>query len=272
VSTNNFNLASDNGTGPRFLMPESTYDHNHPEVVEATRKFSTQAAELNIFANIDAAIAQRRSKAAAAAMGHIWLGFSLHVPRFITGAVAQTSDPERQHHLIQIAVDELGGQDKERIHSTLFKNAVADIGIPLFPEEFMSARLEIVAMLDGLLDRANSDEAINGVLMSLEIPAERNIETLFDCLVFDEASRQSLSAAPFFTIHRQDETEHIRHSVANFLRFCNKTDAQRQAFLASFADGLSFWVRFWDLCARSINVATAPARAPAPTFNTGSST
>lgn len=42
------------------------------------------------------------------------------VPTFLSLAVVLTDDPERQHHLIQIAYDELGGQDKQYIHSKLF--------------------------------------------------------------------------------------------------------------------------------------------------------
>jgi hypothetical protein len=169
--------------------------------------------------------------------------------------VARTADPERQHHLIQIAYDELGGRNKKLIHSKLFVEALSAIDIHLLPGVPVSAIGKVLNMLDETLAGATSEEAIIGLLLSFEIVAQENIEMLFECLTFDESSREALSATPFFKIHRQDETEHIRHSVANFLRFCT-TEDHREDFMRSFDEGLSFWERFWDQTSRMINVAT----------------
>lgn len=248
-------------TRPRHLIPEKTYDFDHPDVVYWTNYFGDRAREREVMANIEATIKHRRSRAAAEMIGRVWLDFSRHVPKFLTLAVARTDDPERQHHLIQIAYDELGGRNKKLIHSKLFVEALSAINIQLPPGAQVSAIGEVLDMLDETLADAASEEAIIGLLLSFEIVAQENIEMLFECLGFDDSARETLSASPFFKIHRQDETEHIRHSVANFLRFCT-TEAHKEDFMRSFDEGIRFWQRFWDQTSRMINVA-ADARAEA---------
>lgn len=242
---------------PRYLIPEQTYDYNNPEVIYWTRQFREFGQKRDVFVNINATIQYRRSREAAEAMARVWYDFSRHVPKFIARAVSQTDDPERQHHLIQIAYDELGGRNKKLIHSDLFVEALARAGVGFTPGPHLSPIRPVLEMLDESLVGAGSEEAIIGLLLSFEILAPENIETLFECLCFDESARAALTASPFFKIHRQDETEHIRHSVANFLRFCT-TEEDRENFLRSFDDGLSFWVRFWDQSSRLIIVATEP--------------
>lgn len=248
--------------GPRYLIPENEYDYGHPEVVFWTNYFMNEAQKLNVFANIKATIESKRSRLAAETMANAWYDFSCYVPVFITKAVAQTDDPERQHHLIQIAYDELGGRDKSLIHSKLFLDAIAGIGISVSARPSGASVKDVLRVLDQILVGTKGQYGIVGLLLSFEIIAQENIETVYDCLSYNDASRESLSATPFFKIHRADETEHIRHSIANFLRFC-KTEAQREEFRKSFDDGLYFWHRFWDQCARMINVAASLSpRAP----------
>jgi len=250
------NDAESNGS-PRYLIPESVYDYNHPEVIKFTRIFRERAEKEKVLSNINTTIAQCQSRAAAEIMAAIWYEFSCHTPRFLALAVSQTRDPERQHHLIQIAFDELGGHNKERIHSLLFLKAVNQIGIQLLPRlPLFSIRNLFETLNKGLID-AKNEHVIIGLLMSFEIVAQENIEMLFECLSFDDAARETLATTLFFKIHRQDETEHIRHSVANFLRFC-RTASHRDDFLEGFDRGIEFWGRFWDQSARLINVATNP--------------
>ena len=115
----------------------------------------------------------------------------------------------------------------------------------------------VLATLDKGLVEAKNEQAIIGLLMSFEIVAQENIEMLFECLSFEDAARETLATTLFFKIHRQDETEHIRHSVANFLRFC-RTASHRDDFREGFDRGIEFWGRFWDQSARLINAATNP--------------
>ncbi len=239
--------------GPRFLIPENEYGYDHPDVVFWTNHLLREARKRNVFANIKATLKTKRSLAAAETMATAWYDFTRFVPIFLTKAVAQTDDPERQHHLIQIAYDELGGRDKDLIHSELFLEAIEKAGVKVVPCSCGSSIKEILRVLDKALVNTQSQYGIMGLLMSFEIIAEENIETLFDGLCHEASSKDALSESRFFQIHRADETEHIRHSIANFLRFC-KTDTQREEFKRSFDEGVDFWHRFWDQCARMINL------------------
>lgn len=240
----------------RYLIPESIYEHGHPEVVFWTKYFMAEAEKRNVFTNIQATMHAHSSLIAAETMATAWYEFTRYVPTFITKAVAQTDDPERQHHLIQIAYDELGGKDKDYIHSKLFLEAVDEAGIRLAPNSSASSIKEILKVLDDTLVCTKSQYGIVGLLLSFEIIAEENIETLFQRLCYDETSEKVLAVTPFFKIHRADETEHIRHSIANFLRFC-KTESAREEFRVSFDQGIDFWHRFWDQCARLVNLGAS---------------
>lgn len=241
--------------GPRYLIPEVEYDYDHPEVLFWTKHFISEAQKRNVFANIKATLAGKRSLIAAETMATAWYDFTRFVPVFLTKAVAQTEDPERQHHLIQIAYDELGGRDKTRIHSKLFLEAIQEVGVKIVPGSSGSSIREILKVLDRTLVGTQGQYGIVGLLMSFEIIAEENIETLFKGVCYNDECDKTLSASLFFKIHRADETEHIRHSVANFLRFC-QTKTQREEFKQSFDEGIDFWHRFWDQCARLINLET----------------
>jgi hypothetical protein len=187
-------------------------------------------------------------------MATAWYDFTRYVPTFICKAVAQTEDAERQHHLIQIAYDELGGRDKDYIHSNLYLEALEKAGIQVMSKSLGSIK-NVLRGLDSTLVSTESQYGIVGLLLSFEIIAEENIETLFNCLCYEERVAKILSETKFFKIHRADETEHIRHSVANFLRFC-KTEQQRQEFKEAFDAGIDFWQRCWDQNSRIINIET----------------
>jgi pyrroloquinoline quinone (PQQ) biosynthesis protein C len=238
--------------GRRYLIPETEYGYDHPEVIFWTQHFVSEAGRRNVFANIKAALQGERSQRAAQTLATAWYDFTRHVPTFLTRAVAQTADPERQHHLIQIAYDELGGRNKEFIHSRLFLKAIDAIGVKVEPNPAGSSIRDVIHMLDATLAHTDSEAGIIGLLLSFEIIAEENIETLFDGLCYSEACEASLADSAFFKVHRADETEHIRHSVANFLRFCN-TQTEREAFKQSFDQGIEYWRQFWDQCARMIH-------------------
>ncbi|MCG9771414.1 iron-containing redox enzyme family protein [Pseudoalteromonas piscicida] len=236
---------------PKKLTSDTEYDYADPEVIHWTSYFMDEANKQNVFVNINATADARMSKATAICMAKIWYEFTRFVPIFITKAVTLTDDPERQHALIQIAYDELGGRDKNFIHSQLFIDTLREIDITVDDSFTNTSITSVLNHLDNTLTSTNSQYGIVGLLMSFEIIAEENIETLFKCLCYDEHCDPAMSKTPFFKIHRQDETEHIRHSVANYLRFC-KTEQQKREFKASFDAGVNFWQRFWDQTSRTI--------------------
>lgn len=239
----------------RFLTHDTQYGYEHPKVLVTTEEFFERAAARHIFANIDAALANCGSRRLAAlVIANLWLAFTRKVPGFISAAVTMATRPELQHQMVQIAFDELGREKAELVHSLLFIEAVKEAEIELDPDACVESIRPVLDLLDEALRNAKSDAGILGLLLSLEIIAERNIETLFECLSFDEAAGEALAATSFMTIHRADEVEHIRHSVANYLMHC-RSNGERDDALVSFDTGLGFWVQFWDHCARQIQVA-----------------
>jgi hypothetical protein len=229
----------------RYLIPEMTYDYNHPDVVHWTKHFMDKASEYNVFDGMNSTLNRHRSFQTASVVATAWYQFTCYVPSFITKAVALTDDPERQHHLIQIAYDELGGRDKNFIHSKLFVEAIEKVGLMIDSNHDAVGIKQTLDSLDSTLLKTSSQYGIVGLLLSFEIIAEENIEKLYQGLCFDVSCEKILSETPFFKIHRADETEHIRHSIANFLRFC-KTEDQVGDFKISFDQGILFWKAFWE--------------------------
>jgi len=178
-------------------------------------------------------------------MAGVWYEFSKFVPAFIAKAVSVTTDPEHQYHLIQIAYDELGAQNKNLIHSKLFLDALDKACIKPRVTASLFAFKQMFTSLNEALDTATGPSGIIGLLLSFEIIAENNIETLFKGLGIDSEREEALSASPFFKIHRVNEIEHIRHSVANFLRFSKSSQEIAEAE-ELFDVGIMFWHQFWN--------------------------
>lgn len=236
----------------RYLIPELVYEHDHPDVIYYTQYFTERAKrKANVFEKISAALKDNNNMDTAEKIAAIWHEFSKFVPAFIARAVSVTTDPEHQHHLIQIAYDELGAQDKSLIHSNLFLDALKNASIKMAQVNLMYAIRGILYSLYEDIDKIKSASGIIGLLLSFEIVAEINIETLFQGLGVDDARKEMLSESQFFKIHRADEVEHIRHSVANFLRF-SKTQQEIDEAEKLFDVGIIFWKNFWDKIAEII--------------------
>ena len=236
----------------RYLIPEPVYGHNHPDVIFYTQYFTERAKKYgDVFANISTAFKNNRNLISAEKMAGLWSEFSRFVPSFIAKAVSLTTDPEHQHHLIQIAYDELGAQDKKLIHSKLFADALekADINPKEITPQFSVGK--ILSSLNESLEKIKSPSGTIGLLLSFEIIAENNIETVFSALGIDSQREKILSDSVFFKVHRMDEVEHIRHSVANFLKFSQSEQDIKEA--EEFFDvGIIFWKNFWDKIAELI--------------------
>ncbi|MFT2110498.1 iron-containing redox enzyme family protein [Marinomonas sp. 2405UD68-3] len=240
----NANFSIDSSTR-KYLIPEEVYDFDHPDVVYWTQYYLERSNRKSIFDEIDFTLNNLRSIETAKKVSIAWYEFTRYVPGFISKAVVLTTDPERQHHLIQIAYDELGGRDKDYIHSKLFLDAVSEIGIDIPENHISSSMTRVLSELDSVMDNNISQYGIVGLLLSFEIIAEENVEMLFNGLCYNDKCNDILSKSKFFQIHREDESEHIRHSIANFLRFCG-SDEQKFLFEKSFDEGILFWNDFWS--------------------------
>ena len=239
----------ESGKRIEFLTAEETYDKNNAEVIYWTDFFLNESKKKNVFINIQEVLSTKNNFTTAQVFAGVWHEFTRFVPGFLTRAVIIANEPEWQHYFIQIAYDELGGRDIENIHSRLFEKIIDQEKITFHLDKNRYQITHVLDEITGDLNNSTTLYEIGGLLLSFEIVAEQNIEMLFTGLCYKEDLKNSLSESKFFKIHRTNESEHIRHSIADYIRLC-KEDHEKRQFCLSFDKGLQFWQRFWDQMAR----------------------
>lgn len=250
--TNEAERAGYNGT------KESTYTANHPDVVSWTQEFERRVSEKNIFDTF-VALHSAASREKSATVGVLWHRFSEFMPWFLCQAAATVSNNEKRHYVIQTAFEELGMRDAGEIHPDMFWTAAQTAGVTVEDRERIRLVQEPTAVLNGLrsaLLGTRTDAEVLGLLLGLEIPAIENIETILKSLSHDDETAIKLNEHKFFKLHRQIEIEHVRLTVANFLRFCT-TEAEKTLFIKGFDSGLEFWRQFWTTAATTISCEAA---------------
>jgi hypothetical protein len=158
------------------------------------------------------------------------------------------SDNEKRHYVIQTAYEELGMRDAAEIHPEMFREAAMQSGVKDENiQQFMHYEpvTHQLAWLANRLLHCDSDSEVMGMLLGLECPADENIDTIFNALAFTESAEHSARESKFFKLHRAIETEHVRLTVSNYLRFC-PDKAQKEQFIRGFDAGIDFWRRFWE--------------------------
>lgn len=228
-------------------IQEQTFTADHPAVIEWTRSFEKLTAESAIFQDFEKNHPEP-SRERAIVVGSLWHRFSAFMPWFLCQAAAMVSTNEKRHYVIQTAFEELGMRDAREIHPEMFWNAAEAAGVASDDRERVLSNPEptnVLADLRSALLSYTTDEEVLGILLGLEIPARENIETVYSSLAHNKELRSSLDQHKFFCLHRQIETEHVRLTISNFLRFC-ATEDQKSRFVRGFNDGLRFWRRFWD--------------------------
>lgn len=232
---------------------EQTFTADHPAVLEWTRYFEKLTADAEIFRDFEERNPTSSLKQATV-VAALWHRFSAFMPWFLCQAAAMVSSNEKRHYVIQTAFEELGMRDVREIHPDMFWSAAELAGVNVAErEQTLNAPAPTRVLLDlrAALLSYKTDEEVLGILLGLEIPAIENIETVFSSLAHNEISRSRLYAHKFFRLHRQIETEHVRLTVSNFLRFCT-TEEQKDLFVRGFNDGLKFWRNFWDSASDTI--------------------
>jgi hypothetical protein len=227
-------------------VEERTYTTSHPDVIKWSSFFTDRYESCQIFERFNRSKSESRQQSAISAAVY-WYHFSEFAPWFDCQAAAMLTKNQMRHYVIQVAFEELGMRKENEIHSDLFWQAAFHIGAE---ENHKASGVEskeitkpLAFLRSGLLSCA-SDSEILGMALGFEIPARENIETLFECMAFNEESKSNLAKTKFFKLHRQIEAEHIRLSVANFLRFC-ESEEERAAFTKGFDLGVKFWDEFW---------------------------
>lgn len=227
-------------------VKERIYSPNHPDVLQWESFFNERLERLQIFQKFDSAT-PNRSKSKSRVTSVQWHRFSEVGPWFECQAAALVSCNHMRHFLVQVAFEELGMRDENEIHPDLFWQASRLVGVTDLDRVRLSGNNGVGNALEFLktsLLACKSDGEVLGMLLGLELPARENIETLFQAMAYDVQAEQTLSATKFFKIHRFIEIEHIRLSIANFMRFCS-TESEKNAFIKGCDSGLQFWSLFW---------------------------
>ncbi len=228
-------------------VKEAIYSPNHPDVTYWTDHFTKRFKALGIFETFDSKH-PGKSYEKSVAVGVEWHRFSEVGPWFECQAAAMVTNNHVRHFIIQVAFEELGMRDETEIHPDLFWDAMISMGIPDSDRKRLSKDPDVTKSLDFLatsLLNCKTDAEILGMLLGLELPARENIETVFHSAAYTPELENRLSASKFFKIHRHIEVEHIRLSVANFLRFCT-TDGMKKDFIQGCDLSLRFWQMFWQ--------------------------
>jgi hypothetical protein len=186
-----------------------------------------------------------RSAIRAMIVAEAWTDFSENITRLFALAASRVSTAAERLHIVRILYEELGFGDPSQIHSNHFREAVSislgHAAAPSSPQHWLRVPWEI---LETKLRTTSSDALVFGVLLGIELPAEQNIEAVFNSLAYDTKKSAELAQTDFFRIHRANEQEHIRLTVSNFKRFSG-AEVSRADFFEGMEIGLEFWRMFW---------------------------
>ena len=227
-------------------VKEERYTMDNPEVIEWTKFFHQRSDIDNIFGKFASTTKDIKMQKAIAVASQ-WYRFSSFMPWFLARAASQVSDNEKRHYVIQTAYEELGMRDVEEIHPEMFREAAIEAGVidenikQLMNYEPITKQL---GWLSNQLLQCDSDSEVMGMLLGLECPADENIDTIFNALSHNDIATRKTTEAKFFKLHRAIETEHVRLTVSNYLRFC-PDQIKKEQFILGFDGGINFWRKFW---------------------------
>jgi hypothetical protein len=225
---------------------EPVYTKGNCQVINWTKYFSDILSDKAIFSRFTSPEIPKTLQSATV-VANSWHLFSSFMPWFLCTAAAKVSTNFMRHYIIQTAFEELGMRDHKEIHPDMFWDAAKTVGVKQSLAEIQGADSTVQQSIDYLrrkLLHYGNDAKILGILLGLEIPAQENIETIYNCLAYNNVCEKRLAGHRFFIIHRKIEIEHVRLSVSNFLRFCTK-EQEKADFIHGFNDGLYFWNCFW---------------------------
>jgi hypothetical protein len=206
---------------------EHTYTSDHPSVREMVKFFQLRYEKYSIFENFTTQV--RMGPVLSRVVASQWYQFSKFMPSFICRAASKVSNNEIRHYVIQTAFEELGMRDVTQIHCELFRQAVERIGINVDCSDDLSMYKPTHELLSWAWQRLESytdDAAVLGILLGFEAPAQENISLILSSIAYDESSRRALENDLFFKIHFAVEDEHVRLTLANFLRFCESLSSK----------------------------------------------
>ena len=227
-------------------VKEDLYTMDNPEIIEWTKFFHQRSDIDNIFGKFARTTKDIKIDKAIAVASQ-WYRFSSFMPWFLSRAASMVSDNEKRHYVIQTAYEELGMRDVEEIHPEMFREAAVEAGVKDECFKQLTNYEPVTKQLGWLanqLIQCDSDSEVMGMLLGLECPADENIDTIFNALAHNEIAKHQASESKFFKLHRAIETEHVRLTVSNYIRFC-PDQTKKEQFIRGFDSGINFWRGFW---------------------------
>jgi hypothetical protein len=182
--------------------------------------------------------AKRNSHSDAQLVASLWFQFSEYMPKFLTVIASSYESNEERFNTVKIVYEELGEGNRKNIHGQSFKRTCNKAKIKI--QNFECKSLEI---LENFLESSPSDKKKLGIELGLKIFLNENIQTLFDCLSYNEKSKSLLKESYFFKSHYSNENEYISRKIQNYLS-CKKNEDKIE-FLKGFYQGIYFWKEFW---------------------------
>ena len=187
-------------------------------------------------------------------VGKMWYQFSSFMPFFLELACQKITSEEKKEHIRKIAFEEMGEGYYKKRHSKIFLDAVSisrrnsrSWKKAIMQQETSVERL--LLSLEKLVREAKNQEYVLGVCLGIEIPANENIEALFQAVKYD-IDEEKLEDTEFFKIHRENEDEHIEKNLKSFKTILNVK--QLNSFMDGFDSAVTFWRDFWQMAAVEI--------------------
>ena len=189
-------------------------------------------------------------------VGKMWYQFSKFMPFLLGIAARKVTSKDEKNRIRDIAFEEMGEGDYEKRHSKIFLEAVSmsNKKYRSWKKTIMEQESSIqtlLATLEHSVRNAKNQEYILGLCLGLEIPANENIEALFQSVRHD-IDADKLENTDFFRAHRQNEDKHIEKNLKSFRSILNKN--QLNAFMDGFDNAISFWKSFWKMASVEVEL------------------
>ena len=180
----------------KVIDKEFTLDN--PLLVRKIQDFRERADIRRIFSQAKQA-SKNNPKVSAHMVGPAWYEFSEIMPWVLCTFSSKVDNNEQRHFVIQGAYEELGMRNSDCIHSKLFFDSMKVVGLSRKDiDQYNAMPHTSINFLKAQVSKVNSADKAMGFGLGLELPANENIDTVFEGILSGkEECRTSLESTPF---------------------------------------------------------------------------
>lgn len=176
-----------------------------------------------------------------AAFGWEYFWFTKAFPGILTQLAARVDDDYLRGFLIEIIYSELGKENRQRMHSELYRRLLSDTPQPPDQGPRLPTTIQLIDGLNELYTSAPLPVAL-GAQYALERQAENMLQRFH--VGFERAGATDFQRE-FFAVHEVDEPDHITAMQGALSRFLNEHQ-ERPAVLAGVRRCLDLFAGFWE--------------------------